>query len=166
MSQNRFTNKMKAVDQNQDFLPWAERGAHHPGSLKQDWGKKKINQKISFWESAMPWLLSSGLSPFIWAWEQPRRCHTGQCNVLGSFATPRLCSVATPLCCAGADGLNFSQISPLASLAWRQLAAARSGYEAEAPKPLRSSSPLTEASTRLFLRDLLPILSLWGLIIY
>lgn len=28
MSQYKFTNKMKNVEQNQDFLPWAERGAH------------------------------------------------------------------------------------------------------------------------------------------
>lgn len=118
--------------------------------------------------AALRWAVDSHHSSHepVETWGQLRRCHTVKCNVLCCFTILKLCSVTTQLLRAGAEVLLFSQISPHVSLAWRQLTAVRSCYEVELQRPPRPSSPLTEASARLFLLDLLSILPLWGLSTY
>lgn len=122
----------------------------------------------------VPRLLSTGLSPFIsWA------CWTSQ-EPENSQAGVRLWSV---MCCAVLPPSGFAPWLPHCSVQeqmdwsfprshpWHLWLAdnwLQPGHvmKQRTPKPPRSSSPLTEASTRLFLLKLLPVLPLWGLITY
>lgn len=127
--------------------------------------KKNLPLGISHAIAALRWAVDSHHSSHepVETWEQLRRCHTVKCNVLCCFST---LNFAPWLLHAGAEVLVFSQISPHVCLAWRQRTAVRSCYEAELQRPPRPSSPLTEASARLFLLDLLSVLTLWGLSTY
>lgn len=58
MSQYKFTKKIKAGEQNQDFLPWVLRGANYPGSLKQDWKKNNLLLGITHAMTALLWTLT------------------------------------------------------------------------------------------------------------